>query len=119
MIHQISEEAKGIIRIFYPSLEKFIERNFGFYIRDRNIIASLALAATPLYNNEFEIQIETDPAYRRKGLAMIVCAKLIQYSLENGLTPLWDADNEPSVNLAKKLGFTDPEQYDVYYWRDE
>ena len=47
---------------------------------------------------------------------MIVCAKLIQYSLENNLIPHWDADNEPSAKLALKLGFTSPERYNAYYW---
>ena len=48
--------------------------------------------------------------------AMISAAKLIQHSLENGLVPHWDADNPPSAKLALKLGFSEPEEYNGYYW---
>ena len=118
-IEQTSKLAKGIIRILFPSLDDFIKTNFGFYLKHNDTIVSVALAATPIYNNEFEIHIETDPEYQRRGLAMIVCAKLIQYSLEKNLIPHWDADNEPSTKLALKLGFTKPERYDAYYWLEE
>lgn len=118
-IHNISNQAKGIVLMLFPSLEQFLEHNYGFCIRNGDKIAALALAATPLYNNEFEIHIETDPEYQRRGLATIVCARLIQYSLENGMTPHWDADNEPSAALAKKLGFIKPEKYNAYFWLDE
>ena len=118
-IELISKQAKGVIRILFPSLDDFIKTNFGFYLKHNDAIVSLALAATPIHNNEFEIHIETNPEYQRSGLAMIVCAKLIQYSLENYLVPHWDADNEPSAKLAIKLGFTKPEHYDAYYWLEE
>ena len=93
---------------------------FGFGIFDGEKIISLALAASPMYTNHFEIHIETDPEHQKKGLAAIVCAKLIEYSLQNNLVPHWDADNEPSAKLAIKLGFSNPEKYYAYFWiRDE
>ena len=118
-IERISEQAKGIISILFHSIDDFLERNFGFYIEEKNNVASLALAATPIYDNSFEIHIETNPNYQRKGLATIICAKLIEYSLQNNLEPHWDADNEPSAKLAIKLGYTNPEKYFAYYWIGE
>ena len=118
-INLISEQAKGIIKIIFPSLDDFMNKNFGYCLKYGDAIVSLALAATPIYDNEFEIHIETDPDYQQKGLAMFVCAKLIQYSLENNLIPHWDADNEPSAKLAMKLGFTNPENYNAYFWYEE
>ena len=115
-IENISKQAKNITRLVFPSMENFIERNFGFCIRDDEKIASLALAASPIYDKHFEIHIETEPEYQRRGLAMISCARLIEYSLKEGLVPHWDADNEPSAKLALKLGFTEPEKYNAYYW---
>ncbi|MBK5112662.1 MAG: GNAT family N-acetyltransferase [Candidatus Heimdallarchaeota archaeon] len=115
-IENISKQAKNVVKLTFPSLEKFIERNFGFCILDGEKISSLALAASPIYDKHFEIHIETDPEYQRKGLAMISCAKLIEYSLQQGLVPHWDADNEPSAKLALKLGFTEPEKYHAYFW---
>jgi len=115
-IKNISQQAKNIIALTFPSLEEFIKRNFGFCILDGDKIISLALAASPIYNKHFEIHIETDPDYQRRGLAMISCARLIEYSLQNNLIPHWDADNDPSAKLALKLGFIEPEQYDAYFW---
>ncbi|MGY5876956.1 MAG: GNAT family N-acetyltransferase [Candidatus Thorarchaeota archaeon] len=118
-IQQVSDQAKGLILLVFPTLEKFLETNFGFMIREGDTVVSLALAATPLYSNEFEIHIETHPDYQRRGLAMISAARLIQYCLENGMIPHWDADNPPSAKLATKLGFTQPEEYNGYYWLAE
>lgn len=115
-ITKISKQAKNIISLLFTSLDDFIERNFGFCILDGEKIASLALAASPLYDKHFEIHIETNPEYQRKGLALIICAKIIEYSLQNGLVPHWDADNEPSAKLALKLGYTKPEKYNAYFW---
>lgn len=114
-IENISQQAKNIARLLFPSVEVFIKRNFGFCILDGEKIASLALAASPIYDKHFEIHIETDPEYQRRGLAMISCASLIEYSLLQGLVPHWDADNEPSAKLAIKLGFSNPEKYNAYY----
>jgi predicted GNAT family acetyltransferase len=118
-IKDVSKRAKGIISLTFPSLEKFMEKNFGFMIRKGETVVSLALAATPLYTNEFEIHIETHPDYQKRGLAMISAARLIQHSLENGLVPHWDADNPQSAKLATKLGFSEPEEYNGYYWLTE
>ncbi|NHJ33455.1 MAG: GNAT family N-acetyltransferase [Asgard group archaeon] len=115
-IENISQQAKNIIRLTFPSIEAFIKRSFGFCILDGDKIASLALAASPIYDKHFEIHIETDPEYQRRGLAMISCARLIEYSLQNALVPHWDADNEPSAKLALKLGYTKPEKYNAYFW---
>lgn len=118
-VEDISDQAKGVLGILFPNLDKFIQTNFGFCLKENEKIVSLALAATPFDNQEYEIHIETDPAYQKRGLAMIACAKLIQYSLERGFVPHWDADNPPSARLAKKLGFTQPEEYRTYYWTDK
>lgn len=118
-IKNISQQAKNITRLVFPSTENFIKRNFGFSILDGEKIVSLALAASPIYDKHFEIHIETNPEYQRKGLAMISCARLIEYSLLQGLVPHWDADNEPSAKLALKLGFIKPEKYNAYYWLEK
>ncbi|MFW9849128.1 MAG: GNAT family N-acetyltransferase [Candidatus Thorarchaeota archaeon] len=115
-INEISQQAKQVISLIFPSLEVFMEKNFGFLIRENEKIVSLALAASPIYSNEFEIHIETHPDYQKRGLALISAAKLIQYSLEHGLIPHWDAENHPSAKLATRLGFTEPEVYNGYYW---
>ena len=54
--------------------------------------------------------------YRRKGLATVVSAALVEYGLKQGLTPQWDAANSVSVKLAEKLGYNNPQPYDVFFW---
>jgi len=55
-----------------------------------------------------EIGLETQPGYRRRGLAEAVCQAILRYAFDNGLTKvIWDCyeHNHPSVRLAEKLGF--------------
>ncbi|MFW9923571.1 MAG: GNAT family N-acetyltransferase, partial [Candidatus Thorarchaeota archaeon] len=98
--------------MFYGSIDNFIAKGFGFCaLSESGELASLCTCANPMFNNEFEIDIVTDQNHRRKGLATITAAYLIEYSLLNGLVPHWDAANEISTNLALKLGYTKPEYY--------
>ncbi|MFW9924185.1 MAG: GNAT family N-acetyltransferase [Candidatus Thorarchaeota archaeon] len=101
---------------FFSSPEAFVNRGIGYCIKENDKVVSAAAAAMPIYDNEFEIQVITDPnkKYRRRGFATIVCAALIKESLENNLQPNWDADNEISVRLALKLGFSEPINYEAY-----
>ncbi len=58
-----------------------------------------------VYHGGIEIQIATQKAYRRRGLATACGAKLILLCLERGLNPSWDAHDLRSVALAEKLGY--------------
>lgn len=66
------------------------------------------------YREGIEIQIDTEKAYRRKGLASISGAALILACLEKGLYPSWDAQNKESVILAEKLGYHYDHDYTAY-----
>lgn len=101
---------------FFKSQEDFVERGLAYCITESDFIISIAGSAMPIYDNEYELQAITDPnpIYRRKGLASAAAATLIKESLEKGITPYWDADNEISARFALKLGFTKPEAYDAY-----
>ena len=57
------------------------------------------------YDEGIEIEVDTDPAARRRGLAAACAAKLIRLCLDRGLTPCWDAHTAISAALAEKLGF--------------
>lgn len=104
---------------FFGSYEKFLENGFGYCIKKGQQTVSVAYTAFP-FENDFEIQVSTldDPEFRRKGLATIVSAALIEDGLLREVVPHWDAANQASVHLALKLGYTDPDPYDVYYWKD-
>lgn len=97
----------------YESPEDFMARGFGFCILDGDEIASVATTFASCEAG-IEIQINTREAYKRKGLATAVAARLILHSLEVGLDPNWDAANGTSVGLAKKLGYTPQGTYNMY-----
>ena len=63
---------------------------------------------------KFEIEIQTQPQFRRRGLARAVAAALILHGLERGMEACWDAANEPSSALARQLGFHPTGKYEAY-----
>lgn len=97
----------------FDSPEDFIERGFGFCVLDEGEIVSVATTFA-ICDKGIEIQIDTRRNHRGRGLATVVAARLLTYSLENDLDPNWDAANEASVGLAKKLGYTPRGTYSMY-----
>lgn len=119
-VSQIKEDYSIPIRLYFGSLKGLVERGIGFCVMEEEKLVSVAYTPFP-YVDDFEIQVYTDDSlkYRRKGLGTVVSAALIEYGLENGLTPHWDAANETSVKLALKLGYTNPTEWEVYYHKSE
>ncbi len=121
VLPQINHEYAIQIQMYFGKIENLVVDGFGFCIVDDNDkLASYAYTPFP-FKNEFEIQVFTEnfPKYRRKGLATVVCAALIEYSLEKNLVPHWDAANEASVKLALKLGYSNPMTWETYYYKQE
>ena len=56
-------------------------------------------------DGQWEIEIDTHPDYRRRGLAAACGAAFLLLCMEKGITPHWDAMTPISLSLAKKLGF--------------
>ena len=67
-----------------------------------------------VYNGGIEIEIDTKPRFRQKGLATACGAGLILECLKRGLYPSWDAHDLRSVALAEKLGYHLDHPYTVY-----
>lgn len=117
MAEQLDTMIWSHIAKFFRGPANFVEKGVGFVIRDDSEDKTVTLASSYLpYSETLEVDIVTinSPKYRRKGLATIACAKLIEYCLERSIEPHWDAMNDPSVRLALKLGYTDPEPYTLY-----
>ena len=103
------------IQQFFGTIEEFLKHGFGFCIKHEGKVVSMASTFTP-YSDVIEIEIDTldSPEYRRKGLATVAGAALIEYALENGLVPNWDAQTPISVKLAEKLGYSNPQPYEAF-----
>jgi hypothetical protein len=97
----------------FDSPEDFIARGFGFCILEGDEIVSVATTFA-VCDKGIEIQINTRSKHQGKGLATVVAAYLILFSLENDLDPNWDAANAKSVGLAEKLGYTSQGQYEMF-----
>ena len=76
----------------------------------------LVSGASPyaVYHGGIEIEIDTKPECRKKGLATACGAKLILECLERGIYPSWDAHDLRSVALAQKLGYHLDKAYVTY-----
>ncbi len=95
---------------FWKSAADFVSHGMGYAVIIEGFAAAISFSAVS-GRNMLEIGLETKPEFRRKGLASVVCAKLITYCIEHELEPEWACckDNLGSYNLALKLGF---EPYD-------
>ncbi|MDP3768435.1 MAG: GNAT family N-acetyltransferase [Dehalococcoidia bacterium] len=100
----------------FASLDDFIERGAGFGVEHggRFVSGCSSFAISP---RSLEFEIQTHPDFQRRGLATAAAAAMIEYCIERGLKPCWDAHNEISAALAEKLGFIEPKPYTAYELR--
>jgi GNAT superfamily N-acetyltransferase len=98
----------------FDSAEDFVERGIGFcMMRDGAVIG--AAYSSLVCSNAIEVSVVVDSAYRQQGIAKVLCAHLLSWCLENGLSPHWDAANEESCLLAEKLGYRKLHDYTAYF----
>lgn len=97
----------------FGSKEKYLELGRGMVILKDGKIVSGASSYTR-YKEGIEIEVDTVPFERRKGLATIVCAALMLACLEEGLYPSWDAHDMNSVQLSKRFGYEFDHEYTAY-----
>lgn len=97
----------------YEDYEEYRKKGLGVVILKDGVPVSGASSYSS-YRDGIEIQIDTEKAYRRKGLASVSGAALILECLKRGLYPSWDAQNKESVILAEKLGYHYDHDYVAY-----
>lgn len=91
----------------------YVQRGVGVAaLRDGRLVAGAS--SYTVYRGGIEIEIDTKPEYRQKGLAAACGARLILECLDRGLYPSWDAHDLRSVALAEKLGYHLDHPYPVY-----
>jgi len=102
----------------FPSLDDFVARGAGFGIEHEGRFVS-GCSSFAICSHSLEFEIQTHEHFRNRGLASATAAAMIEYCIDAGLEPCWDAHNKVSANLAIKLGFVDPKPYTSYWLRQE
>ena len=97
----------------FGSKEKYLELGRGMVILKDGKIVSGASSYTR-YKDGIEIEVDTVPSERRKGLATVVCSALILACLDEGLYPSWDAHDMNSVQLSRRFGYEFDHEYTAY-----
>lgn len=101
----------------FASPEEFLRLGRGFAVLKDGKIVSVA-SSYSVYREGIEIEIDTEKAYRHKGLASAAGAALILSCLDDGLYPSWDAANLISLRLSEKLGYEFSHEYPTYWLRE-
>lgn len=97
----------------FANSDHFLRHGLGFVITKGAEIVSGASTYT-YYKEGIEIEIDTRPDERRRGLALAGGARLILECLRQGRYPSWDAHNLGSLALAQKLGYSFDKEYPTY-----
>ncbi|MBC8492263.1 MAG: GNAT family N-acetyltransferase [Chloroflexi bacterium] len=97
----------------FHSVEDFLSRGIGYCVVYKNRIVSAATSMA-MCTTAIDIEIETSPDFRRRGLGTVVGARLVLHCLENGMEPKWLAANPISERLALKLGYSKSGTYETF-----
>ena len=81
----------------------FARRGLGV-IALRDGVPAAGASSYAVWDGGIEIQIDTRPDLRRRGLALSCGARLILTCLDQGLLPSWDAHDRRSAALAGEAG---------------
>lgn len=88
----------------YESADDYLNKGFGYAVtKDGKLVAGCSTMT--VYDGGTEIQIATHPDFRGKGLAMPTAGAFILECVRRNMRPCWDAANETSLHMAKKLGY--------------
>lgn len=111
------DAARGSVipRSFWDDAEQFLRGGLGFAVLLDGEPASVAFSSFVI-DRELELGIETAEQHRGRGLALWVCAALIDECLARDLRPVWACrlENTASYRLAERLGFA-PSRYLPYF----
>jgi RimJ/RimL family protein N-acetyltransferase len=108
-------EVPELVR-FWGDLDRFMARGIGFGVWHQGHAVSRCHAVL-MGGGRVEISVDTDEAYRRRGLALAACGAFVAHCLSRGLEPVWTCwpDREASMALARRLGFAWARQAPVWY----
>jgi RimJ/RimL family protein N-acetyltransferase len=101
----------------FGSIENIIQHTLGFVILHAGMVVCEAATGAPI-QGRIEMGVSTAEPHRRRGLAAIACAHLIEACETQGYSTWWDCakQNTASVNLARKLGYQNEREYRYVWW---
>jgi hypothetical protein len=108
-----AELATSLIENF-ASPEDFLRRGVGFGVTDGAGRFVSGCSSYTISSRCVEFEIQTHPDFRRRGLALVTGAALIEHCLDTRLEPCWDAAHEGSAILAERLGFVGRTRYTAF-----
>jgi RimJ/RimL family protein N-acetyltransferase len=90
----------------WGDFEKFTQRGFGYCVVTDEKLVSRCLTDFAR-GKEYELYVETDRDFQKKGLATLATSALVEYLNEKGHSLIWHCwgDNEGSIKVAERVGF--------------
>jgi len=113
-----NQEFVDYIKFAWTTPEQFFDKGLGYCAVDSTDFATICISVFAS-ENEREIGIKTFPDFQRKGLAYVTACAYIEECLKEGFDPVWScfSENDVSVQLAKKLGYTVEASHPIYFSR--
>ena len=104
----------------FGSIERWQELGLGVGVLVDEILVSEALAG-PAIRETMEMGIVTQPDHRGRGYATAAASLLADECEARGNEVWWNAnaDNLPSLAVARRIGFSRERPYRVLMWRSE
>ncbi len=111
-----NKEFVDYIKFAWTTLEAYFDKGFGYCAVNDHDFANICVTVFAS-ENEREVGIKTFTGFQRKGLAYLTACAYIEECLKNNLTLIWScfSDNEKSVKLAEKLGYTIEDSHPIYF----
>ncbi len=106
-----AEWSRDLVSLFVDEAD-FITRGLGVMALENGMPVAGA-ASYAVYSGGIEVEIDTRPDQRRRGLARACGASLILACLKRELFPSWDAANPASAALAEQLGYVPDGSYPI------
>jgi GNAT superfamily N-acetyltransferase len=100
--------------IAFGSIEAWEEHGVGFAAMVNGLVAAESVAG-PRCRGVLEMGVVTREPYRRRGYGTVVSAAVARACEERGDRVWWNAnsENEPSIRIARHLGFRNERRYEV------
>jgi GNAT superfamily N-acetyltransferase len=100
----------GAVAPGHQIAQAFADGTVGYALRGSRGHA-IVVGCYAMYAHGIEVQIDTRRGYRRRGIASRLATRMLEECGRRRLACHWDAMNEASVALARRLGFRERRRY--------